>query len=134
MTPFDPTDPDPELDVGLGLDIDVEVDARGTDQEDAPANTRDVAASGEASPPDDPTMSYLVQFDPDVTPDQAEAVLGRLSPPDEGIILAGSGAVIVNAHREFVESAKQADCVALVNAVHTQQWEPNRHRVRKNPD
>lgn len=134
MTPFDPSDPDPELDVGLGLDIDVQVDAREADQQDAPENAQGVDAPGETAPHDDPTMSYLVQFDPDVTPDQAEAVLGRLSPPDEGIILAGSGAVIVNAHREFVEYAKQTDCVALVNAVHTQQWEPNRHRIPENPD
>lgn len=134
MTSFDPTDPDPELDVGLGLDIDVEVDARGTDDTEATEPAQHDATPEQVPAHDDPTMSYLVQFDPDVTPDQAEAVLGRLSPPDEGIILAGSGAVIVNAHREFVEYAKQTDCVALVNAVRTQQWEPNRHRVRENPD
>lgn len=129
MTLLDPFGDEQELDVGLGMDVDVDVDVR---DEERPADA-DTAPDSSADT-DDPALSYLLKFDPDVTPAAAEAVLGRLSPPDEGIILAGHGAVIVRAQRAFVDFAKRQDCVALVNGVRTQQWEPNRHQVRANTD
>lgn len=105
-----------DLDLGMGVGVDVTVGEAGDGPDDAPA------------------MAYLLKFDPDVSPAGAEAVLGRLSPPDEGIVLAGQGAVVVRARQSFVESAKVADSVALVHPVRTAEWEPNRHRVRADDD
>lgn len=132
MTPSDHAGDDTGIDIDLGMGIDVEVDVKDEANPDhAPIGTPGVEPD---SDDEEPAMSYLIKFDPDVTPAAAEDVLGCLSPPDEGIILAGSGAVIVRAHREFVGFAERQDCVILVNAVRTKQWEPNRHQVRADPD
>lgn len=131
MTPSDHPGDDAGLDIDLGMGIDVDVDVKAeADPDHAPVGTPGVESDSD----EEPAMSYLIKFDPDVTPAAAEDVLGRLSPPDEGIILAGSGAVIVRAYREFVDSAERQDCVTLVNPVRTKQWEPNRHRVQADPD
>lgn len=104
--------PDPsDVDVGLGLDIDVSV----TQPENLP----------DAETP----MSVLVRFQPDVTAAQAESLLGRLEPPEDGIILAAGQAVIVRAREGFVATAKRHPSVDLVHPVQMQQWEPRRHRV-----
>lgn len=132
MTPSDHAGDDAGLDIDLGMGIDVEVDIKDeADPDHAPIRTPGVEPG---SDDEEPTMPYLIKFDSDVTPTAVEDVLGRLSPPDEGIILAGSGAVIVRAYREFVDFAERQDCVALVNAVHINQWEPNRHQVQADPD
>lgn len=130
MTPFDPT-PGDDIDVDLGMGVTVNVDV---DEEAATAQAPVGRTEGEPDPDEEPAMSYLVKFAPDVTPAKAEAVLGRLSPPGEGIILAGSGAVIVRAGQAFVDQAEREDCVRLVNAVRTKTWEPNRHQVLADPD
>jgi hypothetical protein len=106
----------------MGIDVDVTV---GESEAGDEAGTGD----GEAPP-----MAYLVKFTPEVTPAEAEGILGHLSPPEEGIVLAGQGAVVVRARQSFVESAKVADSVALVHPVRTAEWEPNRHRVRADDD
>lgn len=133
MTPFDPTADEADIDIGLGMgiDVDVEVDDEAA-EEHAPVGTPGVEP--DLDPDEEPAMAYLVKFDPNVSPDEAEAVLGRLSPPEEGIILAGSGAVILRARQAFVDYAERQDCVVLVNAVRTKTWEPNRHRVQADPD
>lgn len=110
-----PGEPGIDLDLGMGVDVDVTV-----------GEARDDSDAGDG---DAPATAYLLKFEADVTPAQAEGVLGRLSPPDEGIVLAGQGAVVVRARRRFVETAKAADVVALVHPVRTGAWEPNRHRV-----
>lgn len=111
-----PPPPGIDLDLGLGVDVDVTVD--------------EAAGESDAGDSEAPALAYLVTFDPDVTPAEAERVLGRLSPPDEGVILAGQGAVVVRAGASFVERATGADSVALVHPVRTADWEPNRHRVQ----
>lgn len=70
-----------------------------------------------------------MKFDPNVTPEAAEAVLTHLSPPEEGSILAGKDAVIIRACCEFVDFASREEWVVLINAVRTTQWEPSRHQV-----
>jgi thiamine pyrophosphate-dependent acetolactate synthase large subunit-like protein len=113
-----PGHPGIDVDLGMGIDVDVSV-------EPADAETDEAETSATA---------YLLGFDEAVDPADAEAVLGELSPPEESIVLAGQGAVIVRARPEFVRLAERSDCVALVNAVRTPQWEPNRHRVSANDD
>lgn len=110
-----PRHPGFDLDLGLGVDVDVTVSEAG----DGPtaADERETA------------MAYLVKFDPSVTQSEAEDILGRLSPPEEGIVLAGQGAVVVRAQRSFVEKTEVADSVAMVHPLRTADWEPNRHRV-----
>lgn len=114
MTP--PDHPGFDLDIGMGIDVDVTVGQAGGETE---------AEEGGQLP-----RAYLVKFEPDVTATVAESVLGRLSPPEEGIVLAGQGAVVVRACRPFVHNAKVTDSVALVHPVRTGDWKPNRHRVR----
>ena len=72
--------------------------------------------------------SYLLRFTADVTPSEAEAVLNRLEPPEEGIVLASSGAVIVRAGDAFAAFAEERSCVELVHGVRLKTWEPSRHQ------
>jgi glyoxylate carboligase len=73
--------------------------------------------------------AHLVRFVPDVTPAAAEAVLGALTPPEEGILLAGQGAVIVRAGEAFVERAEASAAVDLVSALRLPDRDPPRVQV-----
>lgn len=110
MTPPNPPDA-PDIDVGLPVDVDISV------------------AEPDLGPDEETPMSVLVRFQSDVTPAQAESLLGRLEPPDDGIILAAGQAVIVRARAAFVEEAKRRPYVDLVHPVQMQQWVPSRHRI-----
>lgn len=114
MTPSNREGQDPGIDVDLGSGFDVDVSTDKTHPEGV--------------------TTHLIRFSEQVTPEQAETVLGKLDPTEENIVLAAGGAAIVQAGPAFVDYAQQQSAVDLVHRVQLQTWEPNRHQRQANPD